>query len=264
MHSLILTTAGLFGCGSSRSSQLTFERAVTPVPTLIPLKLSVASVACGSHHSLLVLTDGTVYCFGWNEGGQCGQRLAKTVVKPKQVKGLTDVIKAAGGEMHSLALTRTGIVFSWGTNSAGELGRKVAALVGGSTPGRVDAIQRPCVDIDCSMSASLAVDVTGLVWVWGSLMGEGMASHAPMPRGLMNGAQGIVAASIGKTHVAALDSPSINALRTVLSEVCRGRMDNSKAKLVTPWRTRTPFLLAHAQNQVHLALAEDVSQPLCE
>jgi alpha-tubulin suppressor-like RCC1 family protein len=32
----------------------------------------VSSISAGMNHSLVVTTDGTVYCCGWNEHGRCG------------------------------------------------------------------------------------------------------------------------------------------------------------------------------------------------
>ncbi len=52
--------------------------------------------------------NAAVYCVGWNEDGQCGQRRASRVVtRPKKVKGVMFCVKAAAGARHTLALTRS-------------------------------------------------------------------------------------------------------------------------------------------------------------
>jgi len=72
----------------------------------------VLQVAGGGYHSLLLLEDGSVLAFGWNDGGQarvpdlCGRQ----------------VLQVAAGGRHSLLLLEDGPVLAFGRNDDGQAG----------------------------------------------------------------------------------------------------------------------------------------------
>uniref|UniRef100_A0A671SKA1 HECT and RLD domain containing E3 ubiquitin protein ligase 3 n=1 Tax=Sinocyclocheilus anshuiensis TaxID=1608454 RepID=A0A671SKA1_9TELE len=79
-------------------------------------------VACGSHHSLFLLHDGSVYASGSNSCGQLGHD--KGGWRPELV-GALDAQKIAGvscGQAHSLVVNEQGQVFAWGAGEGGQLG----------------------------------------------------------------------------------------------------------------------------------------------
>lgn len=76
----------------------------------IPLDLPpVARVFAGSDHNAVMLADGTVRCWGDDSFGQCQPPV-----------GLGTVRDLACGEFHTLAVRSDGTVLGWGENGAGQ------------------------------------------------------------------------------------------------------------------------------------------------
>ena len=69
----------------------------------------IQAIATGPHHSLALLTDGTVVAWGLNDKGQ-------TDVP----EGLTGVIQIAAGGHHSVAMRADGSLVAWGANDVGQ------------------------------------------------------------------------------------------------------------------------------------------------
>ena len=65
------------------------------------------TVVCYLYHSVALLSNGTVRCWGDNKGKQCD---------PVHYT-FTDVIQVACGSNHSVALLSNGTVRCWGDNS---------------------------------------------------------------------------------------------------------------------------------------------------
>jgi alpha-tubulin suppressor-like RCC1 family protein len=84
----------------------------------------VTAVAAGEHHSLALLSNGTVMAWGANTSGQLGVGEAEIGDSdvPVAVEGLTGVTAIAAGGNHSLALLSNGTVMAWGENESGQLG----------------------------------------------------------------------------------------------------------------------------------------------
>jgi alpha-tubulin suppressor-like RCC1 family protein len=73
----------------------------------------VASVSTGSQATCARMTDGTLWCWGWRNGG----------ATPSQVASLgTDVVAVSGGGAHICARKGNGTLWCWGANSYGQLG----------------------------------------------------------------------------------------------------------------------------------------------
>lgn len=81
-------------------------------------------VACGHSHTIVLLSDKSVYAFGDNEFGQLGTGDTETTYQPKLVK----VPESIGptvltcGKNHSALLSIDCCLFVWGCNERGQLG----------------------------------------------------------------------------------------------------------------------------------------------
>lgn len=128
-----LQAADVSSWGSNPSGQLgtgNLQSSAVPVDVLKTGALSgkrVIQVAAGGQHSLALTSEGKVYSWGNNNGGQLGNNSTASSSVPVAVyenSGLADktVIAIAAGSVHSLALTSEGAVFAWGSNSFGQLG----------------------------------------------------------------------------------------------------------------------------------------------
>ena len=94
------------------------------VPRQVENLSGIIAVAAGdNHHSLALKSDGTVWGWGNNGGGQLGNGNTTQSSIPVQAVGISDIIAiAAGSSGHSMALQRNGMVFTWGNGGAWQLG----------------------------------------------------------------------------------------------------------------------------------------------
>jgi len=91
------------------------------------------AVSAGREHSCALISDGTAYCWGSNEGGQLGIAADTTRCRrndrpipcektPVAVSGGLKFRQVSAGGLHTCGLTLDGHVYCWGDNLLGELG----------------------------------------------------------------------------------------------------------------------------------------------
>jgi alpha-tubulin suppressor-like RCC1 family protein len=172
-----------FGWGDNLAGNLgdtTTTNRSTPVATTVSGVLAgktITSLRTSSwaFHSLALTSDGKVYGWGENAGGQLGNgSTAAAVASPVAVDmsgallGKT-VVAVAAGAFHSLALTSDGLLFAWGKNTNGELGNNSTA--DSSVPILVDMTGvlagKAIVQIAAGQGCSAVLDSTGKVYAWG-------------------------------------------------------------------------------------------------
>eukprot|EP00937_MAST-01D_sp_MAST-1D-sp2_P005565 g5565.t1 len=99
--------------------------------------MMIRAASCGSRHTLLVDTGGTLWSFGWGKFGQLGHGARHSVRRPAQLDALRGrrVLAASAGGCHSAAIvampgdsdamaaTPAGHVFTWGDGRQGQLGQ---------------------------------------------------------------------------------------------------------------------------------------------
>jgi alpha-tubulin suppressor-like RCC1 family protein/predicted peptidase len=84
----------------------------------------IKMIACGSRHTAVVLSNGSVYTWGFNRSGQLGNGKAGPHTeqeKPVFVEGVKKITAAAAGNNFTLVLTEDGLVYGWGSNCYGQL-----------------------------------------------------------------------------------------------------------------------------------------------
>ena len=129
--------------------------ASSSVATQVPGLTNVTAIAAGGVHSLVSLTDTTVWAFGHNAFGQLGtttnNRSGAQNPTPTQIPGLTGVAAiAAGGDPagltgQSVVVHIDGTVLTFGSNFFGQLGTAngVRATAPNPTPNRVVGLNKP-------------------------------------------------------------------------------------------------------------------------
>ncbi|KAG6586925.1 Regulator of chromosome condensation (RCC1)-like protein [Phytophthora cinnamomi] len=117
-----------------------------------------------------------LYVWGHNNSQQLGLDVAdKEVFEMRQVEALRNevIVDFSAGERHSLALNEFGQVFAWGRGREGQLGLGDVAGVASAValPRRVggDLAGQLVTKISCGESHSLALTVSGDVFMWGLL-----------------------------------------------------------------------------------------------
>lgn len=182
--------------------------------TVLPSDIAVSApsaidVYAGTHFSLALLSDGSVWSWGADRSGQLGNGGGRVggddgidAYVPGQVTGLSGVqaIAAGGGGVdfaglsgHALALMGDGTVMAWGRNGEGQLG-----------DGTTDDAHQPVavqglsgvVDLAAGVRHSLAVLGDGRVVAWGNnrfgQLGNGTTDDSATP-GFVSGLTGIAA-----------------------------------------------------------------------
>ena len=97
------------------------------IPYLIPDLNNVIMIKTGNNHSIALLSDGTIKCWGLNDRGQLGDGTTTNSSSPVTVSGINNAIAIAAGDKHSIALLSDGTIKSWGSNEFNQLGNSTNA-----------------------------------------------------------------------------------------------------------------------------------------
>uniref|UniRef100_F7BA83 RCC1 and BTB domain containing protein 2 n=1 Tax=Monodelphis domestica TaxID=13616 RepID=F7BA83_MONDO len=161
---------------------------------LIPIHIStnignrkIIEVACGSHHSLVLTSDGEVFAWGYNNSGQVGSGSTANQPIPRKVTGCLQnkmVTTIACGQMCSMAVVESGEVYVWGYNGNGQLG--LGSSGNQATPCRIAALQGIRVHkIVCGYAHTLVLTDEGQLYAWGAnsygQLGTGNKSNQSYP-----------------------------------------------------------------------------------
>ncbi|XP_034190761.2 uncharacterized protein LOC117609034 [Osmia lignaria lignaria] len=129
-HSAFLTESGsVYVCGESESGKLginvNFSTQVTPKQMQLPSP--AVHVACGGHHTVILVENGNVYCTGSNSNGQLGLGTNVTELQtPKLLsRGMLQndtISRISCGESHTAIVTGSGKLFTCGDGRHGKLG----------------------------------------------------------------------------------------------------------------------------------------------
>ncbi|XP_034614407.1 RCC1 and BTB domain-containing protein 1 isoform X3 [Trachemys scripta elegans] len=150
-HVILSTEDGeVYAWGHNGYSQLgngTTNQGITPIQVCTNLLIKrVIEVACGSHHSMALSSDGDVYAWGYNNCGQVGSGSTANQPTPRKVSNCLQtkmVVSIACGQTSSMAVIDNGEVYGWGYNGNGQLG--LGNNGNQLTPCRVAALHGVCV-----------------------------------------------------------------------------------------------------------------------
>lgn len=116
--------------GSDHERETSKLTLLAPAQLLLPGSSPAVQVACGMHHTVLLLQNGQVYTFGSNQHGQLGHGDLILRGSPTLVYSLPTVTQVAAGSNHSVFLTAWGRVYTCGSHQRGQLGRGPSPLGG--------------------------------------------------------------------------------------------------------------------------------------
>ncbi|KAM9733740.1 RCC1 and BTB domain-containing protein 2 isoform 1-T1 [Menidia menidia] len=235
-HVVIATADGeVFAWGHNGYSQLgngTTNHGLTPalVSTNL-LSKRVTEVACGSHHTIALTTDGEVFAWGYNNSGQVGSGSTANQPTPRRVSSCLQnkvVVNIACGQLCSMAVLDNGEIYGWGYNCNGQLG--LGNNGNQQTPCRIAALQGVnIVQVACGYAHTLALTDEGFVYAWGAnsygQLGTGNKSNQAVPTPINADKERMV-------EVAACHTSHTSAAKTQSGQVlmwgqCRGQAVSS-------------------------------------
>jgi alpha-tubulin suppressor-like RCC1 family protein len=185
-----------------------------PAPVAVTaLGSSVAQVSAGHEHVCARKVDGTVWCWGRNEGGQLGDGTTDGVPclgwkcrpSPVQVAGLDLVVKIAAGGFHTCAIRVGPTLWCWGDNSGGQLG------VGPSPVTAATPVQVPLpggvTEVAAGHLHTCARLGDGTLWCWGyngsGQVGDGTTDNRFIPVQIDTAGKSVTHVSTGDSHTCA-------------------------------------------------------------
>jgi Regulator of chromosome condensation (RCC1) repeat len=173
------------------------------------------AVSSTGNFSCVVVTDGTVQCWGLNAQGELGNGTQTDSAVPVVVTGLGNVVQISLGQTHACAVDASGGVWCWGGNPNGMIGN-------GSTQGDGPPVTTPVqVLTDCKSVAAgdfdtCAVTFDGNVDCWGESvqgqLGNGTTTFSSTPTPVQDAFEstrslgGITQAAMGPTHACAVQA----------------------------------------------------------
>jgi len=158
---------------------------------------TVTDITAGGDHTCALISDGTVTCWGYNNGGRLGDGSTTSRNVPVAVTGgaLTDktVTDITAGGSHTCALISDGTVTCWGDNFNGQLGdgsntnsNLPVAVAGGALT------DKTVTDITAGAYHTCALISDGTVTCWGDnyngQLGDGSNTNSNLPVAVAGGA----------------------------------------------------------------------------
>jgi len=141
------------------------------------LKVAAGGDGVTASHSLLILSDGSLWAWGDNSSGQLGiSTTGGTVNTPVQVGTDTDWVDIAAGYKFSLGLKSDGSLWAWGDNISGQLGDGTGVTSSKDRPVKItSAIDSNgntvafgnVISFAAGYYHALAVTSDGKLWAWG-------------------------------------------------------------------------------------------------
>ncbi len=155
----------------------------SPVP-VVGMTGQVASVALGESHACAVKTDGSLWCWGYNQRGQLGDASLISRSTPVAVIGMAGGVQSVSMYAgHSCAVKTDGSLWCWGANDQGQLGD--GTVVDKTTPICPNGMHTQVRAVAVGHFHTCALRADGTVWCWGrgteGQLGNGAAASSTVP-----------------------------------------------------------------------------------
>ena len=200
--SVVLAATGeVYTWGTGKEGELGLNSIIeTAQPCLCSrlIPYHIVQIACGSHHTVALDSQGRVFTWGSNVYGQLGQGDKANRSEPTQVAHLARIaIRAvAAGNDFTICLDATGRVFAFGRNQQGQCGNATGTAY--LEPVCMRQFPDRVLQVACGDSHSIALCDNNQVVVWGcgafgecgvdySVMYASAPQKVPLSRVLLEG-----------------------------------------------------------------------------
>lgn len=140
-----------------------------PSQARVSLGLPAVSLGAGAVGACAVLTDDSLWCWGYNDKGQAGLGMVLPIgddEAPGMVNLQAKASQVTGGLVHTCVLTKTGDVKCWGEGANGRLGYGNAEMLAAPPIAPVE-IGTPVVEVAAGGSHTCALLLGGAIRCWG-------------------------------------------------------------------------------------------------
>jgi len=166
--------------------------------------VSFTSVTTGAYHSCGLASDGSAYCWGYNDDGELGDGTYVNSNTPVPVSGGLQFTALSAGDIHTCGLVAGGAAYCWGEGDDGRLGN-------GSFDNRTAPVPVASGLSFASLSAggtmTCGLTTAGAAYCWGAnfdgQVGDGSTTARSTPVAVAGG-QTFTALSAGGLHVCAV------------------------------------------------------------
>ncbi len=171
--------------------------------------LSWTAFSTGGGQTCGVRSDGTVFCWGYNGDGRCGNGTYTTpLVVPTQVSGIgTNGSKVEGGGHHACGIRTNGSAWCWGSNSSGQLGNGTTTT--SNVPVAVTNMGSNVTAVSSGTYHSCGIR-SGALYCWGrnehGQLGDNSTMNASTPVSVIGMTSGVTHVSCGDNHTCARKS----------------------------------------------------------
>ncbi len=229
----------------------------------------VVAISAGSSHTVALTSDGTVWAWGSNSGGELGNGSNNDSPFPVQAVGvggngvLGNVVSICAGTNETIALSADGTVWAWGWNGNGQLGNGATLnsnlptqVVGSGGTGALSNV----IAIAAGTAHAAALRADGTVWTWGAhgngALGNGSLNDSSIPVQVLGVGgtgvlSGVTAIAAGQEHTVALTADG--------SIFAWGLNGNGQLGNGSTVSTNTPVLVLDAQGSGVLGGAVGIS-----
>ena len=162
LQQITLTTPKTYSIAvtaTASGKSVTLLRSVTYIASS-----TIAQIAAGESHTVIVKTDGSLYSWGDNSFGQLGNGTRNNLTAPARIGSDSTWSFAAAGRNQTLAIKGDGTLWGWGRNNSGQLGD--GSTVNKSAPTRIGS-DSDWVQVSSGNWHTLALKRDGSLWAWG-------------------------------------------------------------------------------------------------
>jgi alpha-tubulin suppressor-like RCC1 family protein len=170
-------------------------------------------VSCGSLHTAVIKTDGTLWVWGNNGYGQIGDNTIATRSTPRQeFTSSTNWKQVSGGGSHMAAIKTDGTLWAWGGNTAGQIGDNTTTTR--STPRQEFTSSTNWKQVSSGGYHTAAIKNNGTLWVWGfnlyGQLGDNTNESRSTPRQEFTSSTNWIQTSCGGANTVSIEAPPFN------------------------------------------------------
>jgi len=122
---------------------------------------NISDVSISKTHVLFIKTDGSLWGWGQNSGGQLGDGTTEHRSNPVHI--MDNVVAVSASYDHTMAIKTDGSLWGWGQNSEGQLGD--GTTIHSNTPKH---IMDNVYIVSAGGHYTMAIKTDGSLWAWGS------------------------------------------------------------------------------------------------